>query len=364
MPATRTIEADAGAIGGKWFSLTGVNHDAAVAWSDVAAAADVEILCAFIAPDVALATWPLYGPLVRAGGGTARSGYFCGIVSATNLGVAKAINGSETMISSVSLGASFFVSGSKYWIRMRVSGTTLQARAWLDGTEEPGTWAINTTDSAIPDAGVVGFRNDINWRNPKLDYFAVGTGGDAAPSPSSGPVAVNFVGPIPDQTTLRDAAYSLNVASYFGGTATPFTYSVLAGTLPAGLSLSGGTISGTPTVLGTSSGIVIRATDQDSATADSNAFAITINSGTPTLVISEPLKNNTGTLRANQTGVRVAVLQSADLVSVYEASALTTDAAGVLEPITSAMMTAGQQYHVAIKLADGGVGISGAVTAV
>ncbi len=79
--------------------------------------------------------------------------------------------------------------------------------------------------------------------------------------------------------------------------------------------------------------------------------------------VTEPLKNNTGTVLASQSGVRVAVLQAADLVSVYETTGLTTNASGILDTISNAAITAGQQYHVAIKLADGSVGITGPITA-
>lgn len=79
--------------------------------------------------------------------------------------------------------------------------------------------------------------------------------------------------------------------------------------------------------------------------------------------VTDPLKNNTGTVLASQSGVRVAVLQAADLVSVFETSGLTTNASGVLGTISAAAITTGQQYHVAIKLADGSVGITGPITA-
>ena len=89
---------------------------------------------------------------------------------------------------------------------------------------------------------------------------------------------VSFAGTVPAQSATVGTAFSLALASYYSGTVTPFTYSVQAGTLPAGLTLntSTGAISGTPTTAGTSSGIVIRATDTGSATADSNAFNIVV----------------------------------------------------------------------------------------
>lgn len=53
------------------------------------------------------------------------------------------------------------------WFRVEVTGTnptTIQARAWLDGTTEPSTWLLNITDgnSAEQKAGMVGvrFRNE------------------------------------------------------------------------------------------------------------------------------------------------------------------------------------------------------------
>ncbi|MCO6442834.1 MAG: hypothetical protein J5J04_02005, partial [Anaerolineae bacterium] len=52
--------------------------------------------------------------------------------------------------------------------------------------------------------------------------------------------------------------------------------------------------------------------------------------------VTDPLKNNTGTVLASQSGVRVAVLQAADLVSVFETSGLTTNASGILATISDA----------------------------
>jgi len=61
-----------------------------------------------------------------------------------------------------------------------------------------------------------------------------------------------------------------------GGMA-PYIYSVTVGTLPAGLTLTGGTISGTPSAAGTSA-FTIKATDSQSSNG-SRAYSITINGG-------------------------------------------------------------------------------------
>ena len=94
----------------------------------------------------------------------------------------------------------------------------------------------------------------------------------------------------------------------------------------------------------------------------SSASFTTAGAFASTISVTEALKNNTGTLLASQSGIKVAVLASADLASVYEGTA-TTNASGLLSDITNAAIVAGS-YHVAIKLTDGSVGITGAIEAV
>lgn len=136
----------------------------------------------------------------------------------------------------------------------------------------------DVSGSAISSAGRGGVGFDIN-----------GTGGDNfrvfalnfLQESSGAPTPVSFSGTVPAQSAVIGTAFSLNVASYFSGSLTPFSYNLQTGTLPAGLSLSGSTISGTPTTAGTSSGLVIRATDTGSNTANTNGFNIVVAS-TPT----------------------------------------------------------------------------------
>lgn len=85
----------------------------------------------------------------------------------------------------------------------------------------------------------------------------------------------------------RNAAYTGFTVSATGG-AGGYSYSVVAGTLPAGITLNAttGLVSGTPTTLGTSTGIIIRVTDKLGATANLTAFSIAVASaltftGTP-----------------------------------------------------------------------------------
>lgn len=83
-------------------------------------------------------------------------------------------------------------------------------------------------------------------------------------------------GTLPDGAT--DTVYNQTLAA--SGGATPYTWSVDSGSLPAGLTLSGaGVISGTPTTAGTSS-FTIRVSGSDSASS-TTSFNLTITDSTP-----------------------------------------------------------------------------------
>lgn len=84
---------------------------------------------------------------------------------------------------------------------------------------------------------------------------------------------------------------------------------------------------------------------------------------TGTITVTEPLKNNTGTLRASLSGIKAVVIRASDMVAVLTKTGLTTNASGLLSAISDANLVAGTQYHVVIKLSDGGVGVSAPIAA-
>ena len=85
------------------------------------------------------------------------------------------------------------------------------------------------------------------------------------------------IGGTPVTTATVGVAYAGFTVTATGGTA-PYTYSVASGSLPSGITLnaSSGAVSGTPTTAGSYAGIVIRVTDNVSATANLASFTITV----------------------------------------------------------------------------------------
>lgn len=135
-------------------------------------------------------------------------------------------------------------------------------------------------------------------------------------------VPVSFTGPVPTRNGVAGAAASFANAGFFAGSATPFAYTLQAGTLPTGLTLnaSTGIISGTPSAAGTQSDIVVRATDANSATADTNAYSIVIAASNAAPTFPGTIADITGTGGTAITPVNVSGQFSDTDALTYSAS--------------------------------------------
>jgi hypothetical protein len=122
------------------------------------------------------------------------------------------------------------------------------------------------TYAGIPTEDIIG---QTVAATPSAGAWEASTGGGGTP--------VAFTGTVPTINATVGTAGSVDLASYFSGSLTPFTYSTFAGTLPTGFSRSGAIISWTTgTTAATTTGIQVRATDTGTNVATTNAFSIVV----------------------------------------------------------------------------------------
>jgi len=165
--------------------------------------------------------------------------------------------------------ASFTASGGSGGNVWKVASGTLPAGLMLDATGGK----ITGTPSVIGTSLNLVIRvTDKDGRIAESAPFSVTVSNDL--TLIGAPSAIATVG------TAYSATFSTS-----GGTGNN-TWTVLAGTLPTGLRLSNGAITGTPTATGTWSNIVVRVTDSDGRTKDSAQFSITVSD--PLIVAGDP----------------------------------------------------------------------------
>lgn len=147
------------------------------------------------------------------------------------------------------------------------NGVTVLVEDYFDDIVE--LWDMSTASPTI--VGL--FRGHVATRHG-TDY-----GADLPDPLSWGSLTtpVTFVTPIPNRTFRVGDDVAIDLGLNFIGTETPFDYTVQEGALPSGLVIAGSTISGIPASADTQTGIVIRATDTNQNTADTNPFDLYVN---------------------------------------------------------------------------------------
>jgi hypothetical protein len=138
----------------------------------------------------------------------------------------------------------------------------------------------------------------------------------------SAAVAVSFTGTVPTRNGIVGSAASFANAGFFAGDNTPFAYSNVGAALPAGLTLdsSTGIISGTPTTAGTTSGMIVRATDTASNIANTNSYSIVIAATNAAPTFPGNISNISGTNGSAITPVNVSGQFSDTDTLTYSAS--------------------------------------------
>jgi len=105
-----------------------------------------------------------------------------------------------------------------YWVRIRVTGDAVWYKLWAgDYEEEPGWLVANAVMTAGAMAvGYAGVGVGSSTATHRYDYYAVGTGGDAAPGPSAGPSAAVLSDPTATSITTTTATIGATTDSATG----------------------------------------------------------------------------------------------------------------------------------------------------
>ena len=230
-------------------------------------------------------------------------------------------------------------------------GSSAEA-APVESTQPPyyGTTATKANNACNP---VATANLNENWSVG--DFLGLDNDGDDlydSSDPNCTPVAALAITTASLPAGTVNAAYSQTLAAT-GGT-TPYSWSVSAGTLPAGLSLSAaGVLGGTPTTAGTSN-FTVQVTGGGTAT---KAFSVTINPAAVTLssiAISGPASVNeglTGNYTATATWSNGTTSNVTNLSTWSENSSFATISSGGV--LTASQVTANQTVTVSASYTSG-----------
>lgn len=122
-----------------------------------------------------------------------------GLATSTAKRILKRVSGTNTVINSSSYTPT---AGTRMGSRIRVSGTSVQARIWeYDNEAEPSTWPLTGTVSDVSAAGWIGvveggFVNTSTKGPIEWEWFSAATGGDTAELPGIDATGTGSLAPI------------------------------------------------------------------------------------------------------------------------------------------------------------------------
>jgi len=166
---------------------------------------------------------------------------------------------------------------------------TIATAQWFDGDYIPFTYALEegtlpTGLSVVSGTGVISGTPTTAQEAEGIIIQATDANSNTADTSAFKIEIINsieYIGddPLDDyELTQNEEGQTIDVSELFESDYDPITYALHAGTLPTGMSLNveTGIISGTPTTVQKQEGIVIRATDALTNTADTVAFDVDI----------------------------------------------------------------------------------------
>ena len=175
-------------IGAKYLELDSNSVIYAASWDDVDGDANrdnVEVLARFTQDVFSTAVDIGFRVFIRgSGAAAAENAYVLSANETDELLFSKYVAGTSSSLGIFQLGTGYFVANDHYWFRLRANGTSIKAKVWKDGDNEPTAWTAEVTDSAVTGVGWVGAGSFDTDNIPELDFFSVGTNGDTAPDPA------------------------------------------------------------------------------------------------------------------------------------------------------------------------------------
>lgn len=174
-----TIQANAGALA----TSDVANAYARAQLTGLAARADASVLLSYRWSSTTAAQY--LNVYSRGSGGwlnayRPRSGYGLELASnSSTVTVRKVANGTLSSLRSVGSGQT--VTTQKQWLRLRVVGTTIQFKIWVDGQAEPAAWRSTDTDAAVSAPGqlfvsVVRGGTNLGAKTVTIDDLTVSAG--------------------------------------------------------------------------------------------------------------------------------------------------------------------------------------------
>lgn len=165
-----------------------------------------------------------------------------------------------------------------YWLQVHVSASPHTSEDNYDIANFGGlgsdvkTWTFTDNSPSGPRYARMFYWLDTD-PDLETDPHVAGNYVDIAYTTAFAAGAPIFTGTIPSLVPNKGQSYSYDVRGFFSGDSA-LTYTLESGTLPTGLSLTNGVITGTSDDTTVYSGLVIRATDTAALSVDSNAFSI------------------------------------------------------------------------------------------
>jgi hypothetical protein len=248
---------------------------------------------------------------------TADTFYLARHASSNDIELYKFVAGTPTSLGSA---ASGYTANATMEIKLSMSGSTI--KVYCNGVQK-----ISVTDTAITAAGYAGIRFGASTSG-FIDNF-------------------NFTGSVVSHGSTGDLTSGDAAVS---GSATRLALHSATGALSADAASVSGSAS-------RSAGAVSHSATGDLAASAATVAASATRSAANPAITTDPLKNNTGTVLANETGVTACVYAPSTGALVVRLTGQTTDASGVLH-ISDAALVSGTTYWTVIELASGALGFT------